>query len=433
MYNVLTMFIILRFILLLLWLPLLSIDSNTTYEVFFKILQLNGPFFIKLTQLYASIHENKRLEERVFDNIHEHSYEKTEEAYRLSFKKSIDERYIMDSRVPIASGSIGQVYKAYDTVTEQYVAIKVRHPGIFHFSMKQIACFKHFLVWLSKMLSIVDVDAFILSYSSQIDMRREASNMVRFNESYKDTPFVQFPKPVEYSEDIIVMTYIEGIHKKDIMENTYLYSKVALLLFTIVRSMSVEHGFLHCDLHHGNWAYDPVNQSIIVYDTGCAIELDNELVRRVCTHVYTQEVKEGLQLFMKRMLVNQIPDDMIQNFIENNTNHITDLEKDCSAHNVLNTFKSCAKILKTPIKNEMMFLFLSSVVIENILRENTLMGVTREGSVDVMKSELSLLNQHRIFPKYKNFLKDCLAVSKHGKKMETDIVAAFYNLKNCES
>jgi len=427
------MFIVLRFILLLLWLPLLYIDSDITYEVFFKILQMNGPFFIKLTQLYASIHENKRLEERVFDNIHEHSYDQTKKAYRLSFNKSIDERYIMDSHIPIASGSIGQVYKAYDTITEQYVAIKVRHPGIFKFSMKQIACFKRFLVWISKMISIVDVDAFILSYSSQIDMRREASNMMRFNESYRDTPFVKFPIPVEYSEDIIVMTYIDGIQKKDIMENPYLYNKVALFLFTIVRSMSIEHGFLHCDLHHGNWAYDPKNQSIIVYDTGCAMELDNELVRRVCTHVYTQEVKEGLQLFMKRMLVNEISDEMIQDFIENNTHYITDLEKDCSAHNVLSTFKSCAKIMKTPIKNEMIFLFLSSVVIENILRENTLMGVTRKGSIDVMKSELSLLNQYRIFPKYKNFLKDCLAVSNHGKKYDTDMVAAFYNLKNCES
>lgn len=427
------MFIALRFLLLLLWTPLLYIDSYVTYEVFFMILHLNGPFFIKLTQLYASVNENKRLEERVFDNIHEHSYEKTKEVYRQSFNINIDERYILDSHIPIASGSIGQVYKAYDNITEQYVAIKVRHPGIFQFSMKQIACFKGFLMWISKMISIVDIDAFILSYSHQIDMRREASNMSRFNDSYKDTPFVTFPIPIEYSEDVIVMTYLEGLHKNDVMENPYLYNKVALFLFTIVRSMSVEHGFLHCDLHQGNWAYDPKKESIIIYDTGCAMELDNELVRKVCTHVYTQNIKEGLQLFMKRMLVNEIPDDMIQEFIENNNNYILDLENDCRAHNVLNTFKRCAKILKTPIKNEMLFLFLSSIVIENILRENTLMGVTRDGSVDVMKSELSLLNQYRIFPKYQNFLKDCLVESKNTKKYDTDMVAAFYNLKECES
>jgi len=427
------MFIILRFLLLLLWTPLLYIDSYITYEVFFTILRLNGPFFIKLTQLYASINENKRLEERVFDNIHEHSYEKTKEVYKLSFGRNIDERYIMDSHLPIASGSIGQVYKAYDNITEQYVAIKVRHPGIFQFSMKQITCFKRFLTWLSKTLSIVDVDAFILSYSNQIDMRIEANNMMRFNSIFKDTPFVTFPIPVEYSEEVIVMTYLEGLQKNEVMENPYLYNKVALFLFTIVRSMSIEHGFLHCDLHHGNWAYDPKTQGIIIYDTGCAVELDNELVRKVCTHVYTQEIKEGLRLFMKRMLVYEIPDRMIQDFIENNNNFILDLEKDCSAHNVLNTFKSCAKILKTPIKNEMLFLFLSSIVIENILRENSLMGVSKNESIDVMKSELSLLNQYRIFPKYKNFLKDCLSESKTIKTYDTDMVAAFYNLKECES
>lgn len=427
------MFIIFRFVMLMLWIPCMYIDSAFTYEVFFRVLQWNGPFFIKLTQLYASVHENKRLEERVFDNIHEHSYQKTQEAYRKSFNKNIEDRYILDSRTPIASGSIGQVYKAYDTMTEQYVAIKVRHPGIFDFSMKQIACFRALLVWISKMISIVDIDAFILSYSSQIDMRMEAKHMTRFNESYKDTPFVTFPIPVEYSEDIIVMTYLDGMQKKDVIENPYLYNKVALYLFTILRSMSVEHGFLHCDLHHGNWAYDPEKKTIIVYDTGCAMELDSELIRKVCTCVYTHKVRDGLKVFMKRMLVNEISDDKIQDFIENNSKFIRDLEEDCSAHNVLNTFKSCAKILRTPIKNEMLFLFLSSVVIENILRENTLMGVTKNESLNVMKSELSLLNQHKIFPKYKNFLKDCLAERKHHSSFDTGSVAAFYNLKNMSS
>lgn len=422
-----------RFFVLLAWLPFLYVDSSATYEVFFKILQWNGPFFIKLTQLYASVHENKRLEERIFDDIHEHSYEKTREAYRRSFQRDIESRYVMESRTPIASGSIGQVYKAYDTMTDQLVAIKVRHPGIFEFSMKQIACFRRFLIWVSKMTSIVDIDSFIRSYSSQIDMRREAANMIRFNDNFKDVPFVTFPRPVEYSDDIIVMTYHDGIQKKQVSENPYMYSKVALYLFTTVRSMSIEHGFLHCDLHHGNWAYDPTNRSVIIYDTGCAMEVDNELVRRVCTCVYTQREKEGLKLFMKRMLVNQIPDEQIEHFIETNPHFVRDLERDCSAHNVLITFKSCAKILKTPIKNEMIFLFLSSVVIENVLKENTFMGVSRQGGVDVMKSELSLLNQHDIFQKYKGFLRDCLAKSSHQKVFDVNSVAAFYDLKRSDS
>ena len=70
---------------------------------------------------------------------------------------------------------------------------------------------------------------------------------------------------------------------------------------------------------------------------------------------------------------------------------------------------------------------------ENILRENTLMGATKDGSIDVMKSELSLLNQYHIFPKYKDFLKDCLHENKNVAKYNTDMVSAFYNLKEYES
>lgn len=422
------MFIVLRFVLLLMWLPLLYIDTHMTYEVFFKILQINGPFFIKLTQLYASIHENRRLEERVFDNIHEHSYEKTCDAYRRAFKKDIDDRYIMDTHVPIASGSIGQVYRAFDTFSDQYVAIKVRHPGIYQFSMKQIQRFKWILSILSKLISIVDIDSFILSYSSQIDMRREAYNMTRFNENYKDIPFITFPKPIEFSEEIIVMTYHDGLQKKDIEDNPYMYHKVALYLFAIVRSMSIEHGFLHCDLHHGNWSFDPEKQQIIIYDTGSAMEIDGELVRKVKTHVYTNEINQGMKVFMKHMLVNDISDENIQQFLDENNEYVRALEDNCSAIVVFNAFKSCAKKLKTPIKNEMVFLYLAFIMMENILRKNALVGVSKESGVEIMKSELSLLNQYKLFPKYKNFIKDCLRGSEHRKVLDTSLVSKFYTI-----
>ena len=53
---------------------------------------------------------------------------------------------------------------------------------------------------------------------------------------------------------------------------------------------------------------------------GVPWRLDSELIRKVCTCVYTHKVRDGLKVFMKRMLVNEISDDKIHDFIENNSN-----------------------------------------------------------------------------------------------------------------
>ena len=66
--------------------------------------------------------------EDIYENCHTHTINETNKLYNIDYNKDISEDYkILEI---IGSGSIGQVYKAIDKKTDNFVAIKVKHYGI---------------------------------------------------------------------------------------------------------------------------------------------------------------------------------------------------------------------------------------------------------------------------------------------------------------
>ena len=64
--------------------------------------------------MYASIYDTQL--DDVFDNINEHAMTDTEKLYHRDFGHGINDAYDINP-IPIASGSIGQVYEAVDRYT----------------------------------------------------------------------------------------------------------------------------------------------------------------------------------------------------------------------------------------------------------------------------------------------------------------------------
>lgn len=414
----------LRFIALACWLPMMRIDADWTRSVFLKLVQWNGPLFVKLAQIYASVYDTKI--ESVYDNINEHSMSDTERQYLEDFGRAIHEDY--DDLNLLASGSIGQVYEAVDRRTGDTVAIKSRHPGVYEQSMKQIAYFRSVLAVICRTLSVIDINTAIDTYMNQLNFRKEVEHMSRFNDNFKNTNFVRFPKPLKVSNNFIVMTHHAGLRKQDISNEEYTYSKAALMLFSATRMMFLEHGFLHCDLHQGNWAYCPNEKRIIIYDTGCAIDADVDMCSELLRLVFLKDIRSAVRLFMKRMLTSSIDGERIDAWLRRNDAYIDDLSRKTDGKTILKLFVMCAHEHRTSIKKDMLYFLLSNVALDKVLCDNGCTGGTHDDSIFVLKSELGLIRGTGS-RRYEDFIKRCLE-NETPRVVDTMSVEAFYNLKN---
>jgi len=126
---------------------------------------------------------------------------------------------------PIASASIGQVYKA--VLDGKEVAVKISRPGLIdtiNLDLDIIEDMKPLIVKIVGIGSNFDVDAFLKEFrevlTAELDYRIEARNMMRFYDNFKDDENVIIPMVhTEYSrESILVMDFIEGVQVKDLRD-----------------------------------------------------------------------------------------------------------------------------------------------------------------------------------------------------------------------
>lgn len=208
------------------------------------------------------------------DNTTPHAWGHTEqalrEAYGENWRESIELGEIL------GSGCIGQVYRGtlvtdsaptssntYDIQPKQHVAVKVLHPGVHvdidaDLDIMRVAVraikylpFDMFanLKWLN-MEGVVEEFAGLLKL--QIDLRREAANLERFNANFKSDPAIQFPELVPGfapSEKVLVETFCEGVPVlqfcRDNQENQLLLSKLCVQAIRAVCKMIFIDNFVH--------------------------------------------------------------------------------------------------------------------------------------------------------------------------------------------
>ncbi len=240
-----------------------------------------GPTFIKLAQLLsarADIFPEPYLSAvgTLQDQVPPVPTEKILEVIRSEQGKGVDELFDSFELEPEAAASLGQVHRAH--VNGRDVVVKVLRPGVEETVALDLDTSFRLLFWLNILFPSHHVRAltnvvreFSHRVREEMDFRKEASNLHRFQAKFRDTPQVRAPEVLDEftTRRVLVMEYCEGT-KLDRLQEHFASGKLDFhdvmerLTGLYLRMMMVD-GFLHADPHPGN---------ILIQDDGTILLLD---------------------------------------------------------------------------------------------------------------------------------------------------------------
>ncbi|XP_018349868.1 PREDICTED: uncharacterized aarF domain-containing protein kinase 2 isoform X1 [Trachymyrmex septentrionalis] len=265
-----------------------------------KGIEFLGPIFIKFGQWISTRWDVFPRDvcntlSQLQRNATSHSWLYTERLLEATYGPSWRNLFVrFDDKEPIGSGCCAQVYKAWidqnatwepqmshfmdnkalngsdklasaspRTRNLQTIAVKVLHPGIESQLKRDIAimrglckCVTYFipkLYWLN----LTDcIDEFARIMENQVDMRLEASNLVRFSANFSKRNDIIFPYPYTHltRRRILVESFHEGAPISDYLKynDAILQRRLARIGIAMVLQMIFKDNFIHCDLHPGN-------------------------------------------------------------------------------------------------------------------------------------------------------------------------------------
>jgi ubiquinone biosynthesis protein len=187
---------------------------------------------------------------------------------------------IVRSGSAVAAGSIATVYRA--TLPDgRVVAVKVRRPGIHRVLRRDLALMRRTAGLLAKLpvfrgVPVVEIVRQLTeSVHRQLDLSAERDNLERLRTNLAQLPDLRVPEtyPELCHEDIVVMEFIEGLHRvrpEDLSADDRRRTVVTAL--HAVYQMLFQDGLVHCDLHPGN-LYPRPDGSVAIVDAGFTVQL----------------------------------------------------------------------------------------------------------------------------------------------------------------
>ena len=164
---------------------------------------------------------------------------------------------------PIASASLGQVYKA-KLSNNYYVAVKVQRPNLEFIIRRDVVILKLLANFLAPFLPLnigvgigEIIDEFGRALFEEINYEKEAINAERFAKLFKNNPQVIIPKVEKSfsSKKVITTSWIEGVKLKDrneIEQNNLIPSSFIRTGVISGLQQLFEYGYFHADPHPGN-------------------------------------------------------------------------------------------------------------------------------------------------------------------------------------
>ena len=241
-------------------------------------IEINGALCIKIAQWLSNQKSMHHILKDKLAKLHEecpeHSFEYTTKIIKKEYGNY---KFKFFYKKPIASGSIGQVYKAILNTGEK-VVVKVKHPDLDY----QINLWFKVLDFISRYysLEIFDLQELKNHILLQMSYKTEFDNLIAFRKNFKDINIVKIPKPYFNSENLIIMEYIQSSKFTNLILEDKQKMQISKLIFYIITKMCVLDNFVHGDLHYGNWGVIMDNDNkninnIVLYDAGIISSSDD--------------------------------------------------------------------------------------------------------------------------------------------------------------
>lgn len=267
------------------------LDRYSRFERLRMALEELGPSFIKLGQAISMrpdlvpvglIRELAKLQ----DMVPPCPFAEIEKIITAEFCLPIPDMFAYFDEIPLASASIGQVYKArLRDGTE--VAVKVQRPGLKRLVAVDIGIMYHLAGLIERNIEevvfirpIKIVEEFARTLARELDYSIEAANMERFAKSFEEDPTIHIPRVYHRftSKRVLTMEFIYGIKVSDIgrLERAGIEKKLITRRGAdILLKQTFEHGFFHSDPHSGNIFIMP-NNVIAMLDFGQVGTVDQQ-------------------------------------------------------------------------------------------------------------------------------------------------------------
>jgi predicted unusual protein kinase regulating ubiquinone biosynthesis (AarF/ABC1/UbiB family) len=203
--------------------------------------------------------------------------------------------------VPINSGMISLIFKAYDKKSGKPMIIKMKRNNIEIQLNDAISNLEMFLYILSfipiinkyHIIDVVNKNIYIIK--QQTNFTREVENIQKIKNNCINLKYVKIPdvfkEVTEKYPDIILMEYIDGMKINQLHEDDYTGFAEQIIKFGVVTT--IVHGVTHGDLHGGNilfikdLTHDKYKYKIGIIDFGIIYELDSEY-KKLLFDIFTQ-------------------------------------------------------------------------------------------------------------------------------------------------
>lgn len=263
-----------------------------------------GPIGQKLLQYlvmqdgFLSSTAKKKLE-YIFEECASHEWADTERIYFEDYGRPIESDFSVDQpidKIPVGSGTIGQVYRLFHREMGIYVALKVRHINVETEATNFIAAVNNVINTMNIITLFLPftvlINEFLKNVNIQLDYKLEATNTERIRKNFIHDKHIIVPEVFFSSARTIAMSFHEGVPFTNIdSTNKILLSKITNDLFLFNMASLLIYDLLHCDLHYGNWKVQIDDSSdenvpeykIIIYDCGIiGSTYNDDINKKIC-------------------------------------------------------------------------------------------------------------------------------------------------------